>query len=108
MSQSSGSGFQPKAPRGAMKVPLIRSHPTLAQLRAEGRSMTSGPLPADYDRIDSASDALKAALPVPENIVLRLVIVWDCPADELNLSEALEIMRSYGAAMVVSVEQVKE
>lgn len=87
--------------RGGVPQP----RPTIQNLLASGRSMLDGDLPVEYGHIEEAQEALAAAVP-QKDVTLRLHIVWDNPASNLDLSGALNRMRETGAALVVKVEAV--
>jgi len=74
-------------------------------LRAQ-RSMLSGNLPLGYGAIETVEEALEAAKVPPPTVSLRIHIVWDNDATNLDIERALEVMRETGAAMVTKVEQV--
>jgi hypothetical protein len=77
------------------------------ELPLDGKSMLKmDNLPDRYGDIETAGEALEAATPPPSNVTLRLHIVWDNSAHNLDLERALDLMRETGAAMVVKVEQV--
>ena len=63
-------------------------------------------IPSDYARVETTQEALKAAVPSPPTVTLRITIVWDNDASNLDLERVLDHMRETGAAMVLSVEQV--
>lgn len=78
------------------------------ELSRTGRSMLGAvPLPLEYGRIETTTEALDAAVPpsLPED--LRLTIIWDNPTDSLELDRVLDMMRATGAAFVLKVERVK-
>ena len=79
---------------------------TIEQLIEQRKSMLLGPTPYYYGAIETGQDALAAAVPPPKAVTLRMHIVWDNPATDLDLEGVLARMRETGAAMVVKVEEV--
>lgn len=87
------------------KLKTVTSRPTLARMLETRKSMLNEALPLGYGAIETTQEALHAASPTTQ-VTLRIHIVWDNPANTLDLQRLLDHMRETGAAMVKSVEEV--
>ena len=90
-------------PRRAGTKPVIQTV-SIADMMVNHESMLNARLPTNYGAIETASEALAAAQPPAREIVLRMHIVWDNPAANLDWS-VLDHMHETGA-VVVKVERV--
>lgn len=68
--------------------------------------MLGNSIPVNYGYIETSEEAIAAAIPKQADKVIRVHIIWDNPINNFELDRVLQDMRSTGAAMVISVEEV--